>query len=158
MTDLAIRRQLRDLLGWGDAHVTFDRAVQGIPPRLRGRVPEGLPHSAWQLVEHMRLAQADILEFCVKARYRPKRFPDAYWPKAAAPRDATAWRASIAAFRRDRAALQSLAMDATIDLGATVPAGDRQTVIRELVLAADHTAYHIGQLVLVRRALGIWSD
>lgn len=158
MTNIAIRRQLRDALAWGDAHVTFDNAVQGIPSRFRGVVPAGMPHSAWELVEHVRLAQADILEFCVNPRYRSKPFPDAYWPKSAAPRDANHWRASLDAFRRDRRSLERLAVSRTFDLEATVPAGDGQTNFRELVLVLDHTAYHVGQLVLVRRALGIWSN
>ncbi len=158
MTSKTIRRPLRAALAWGDAHVTFDKAVQGIPPRLRGVVPVGLPHSAWQLVEHLRLAQADILEFCVRPRYRSKTFPAAYWPKSTAPRDADQWRESLGAYRRDRRALERLAIDRTFDLEAAVPAGDGQTYFRELVLAIDHTAYHVGQLVLVRHALGIWSN
>lgn len=158
MNDRVIRRQLRDALAWGGAHVTFDKAVKGLPPRLRGVVPPGLPHSAWQIVEHIRLAQADILEFCVNRRYKWKTFPDAYWPRSVAPATAASWKASIAAVRRDRRALQRLASDPAVDLGGRVPAGDRQTYFRELVLAVDHTAYHVGQLVLVRRALGRWSD
>jgi len=158
MSDSTSRRFLRDALAWGDAHVTLDHALTGIPPRLRGIVPAGMPHSAWQLVEHIRLAQADILDFCVNPRYRWKKFPQAYWPKSVAPKDAAAWRSSVAAVRHDRRALQRLATAPTIDLGATVPAGDGQTLFREIVLAIDHTAYHVGQLVLVRRALGNWSD
>jgi hypothetical protein len=156
--DANSRMFLRSALGWGDAHVTFEKAVKGLPRRLRGVVPPGLPHSAWQLVEHMRLAQADLLEFCTKPRYEWKAFPDAYWPKSIAPKNAAAWKKSIAAFRRDRRALQRLVTDRTLDLGARVPAGDHQTYFRELLIAVDHTAYHLGQLVLVRRALGDWSD
>ena len=158
MSDVSSRRFLRQALAWGDAHVTLDRAVRGIPPRLRGVVPPGMPHSAWQLVEHIRLAQADILDFCLNPRYRWKKFPAAYWPTSVAPKDAAAWKTAVAAVRRDRRALQRLASDRTIDLGAKVPAGEGQTVFREIVLAIDHTAYHVGQLVLVRRALGNWSD
>lgn len=157
MTDSVIRRQLRDSLAWEGAHVTFDKAVKGIPARLRGVVPRGLPHSAWQLVEHIRLAQSDILEFCVSRRYRWKKFPDAYWPRSAAPKDAAAWHDSLVAFRRDRRRLERLAVERTVDLAAAVPAGDGQTYVRELVLTVDHTAYHVGQLVLVRHALGIWG-
>jgi len=151
----AIREHLRKLLDWGDAHVTFDAAIKGLPPRLRGVVPEGLPHSAWQLVEHLRIAQADILEFCVNAKYKEKKWPDDYWPRAAAPRGA-AWTQSIAAFRRDRKALQRLAADPGVDLFAAIPWGSGQTYAREILLVADHGAYHIGQLILVRRALGAW--
>lgn len=158
MNDTDVRRQLRDVLGWGDAHVTFEKAVKGVPPRLRGIVPPGLPHSAWQLVEHIRLAQADILEFCVRRKYRHRKWPDDYWPKSAAPRNAEAWTRSLAAIRRDRRAFQRLALDRSVDLSARVPNGDGQTYLREILLVADHEAYHIGQLVLVRRALGNWSD
>lgn len=158
MNDTDVRRQLRDVLGWGDAHVTFEKAVKGVPPRLRGIVPPGLPHSAWQLVEHIRLAQADILEFCVRRKYRHRKWPDDYWPKSAAPRNAEAWTRSLAAIRRDRRAFQRLASDRSVDLSARVPNGDGQTYLREILLVADHEAYHIGQLVLVRRALGNWSD
>jgi len=158
MNDANLRRQLGSALAWGDAHVTLEKAVSGIPPRLRGVVPSGLPHSAWQLVEHIRLAQADMLEFCVRPRYRHKKWPDAYWPKSAGPRNAGAWTRSLAAIRRDRRAFQRLALNASIDLSARVPNGDGQTYLREILLVADHGAYHIGQLVLVRRALGNWSD
>jgi hypothetical protein len=156
MNDAALRDHLRKLLDWREAHVGFDAAVKGFPPRLRGVVPNGLEHSAWQLIEHTRMAQADILEFCVSAKYKEKKWPDDYWPRAAAPKDAAAWMASIAAFRRDRRAMQRLAGDRTIDLFATIPWGSGQTYLREILLVADHTAYHVGQLILVRRALGIW--
>jgi uncharacterized damage-inducible protein DinB len=154
--DIAIRDQVAKLLDWGDAHVTFEKGVAGIAPRFRGVIPPGLEHSPWQLVEHLRIAQADILEFCRSAKYEEKKWPDDYWPKSAAPRTAAAWKASIAAFRRDRRALQQLAKDRTIDLFAQIPHGTGQTYVREILLIADHTAYHLGQLILVRRALGIW--
>ncbi len=158
MSDILLRRQLRDLFGWGDAHVTLDKAVKGIPPRLRGVVPAGLPHSAWQLVEHIRIAQADILEFCVGRKYRHKKWPDDYWPKSPAPRNAAAWTRSLAAIRRDRRVFQRMASNRSIDLFARVPNGDGQTYLREILLATDHEAYHVGQIVLVRRALGNWPD
>jgi uncharacterized damage-inducible protein DinB len=152
----AVRAQLGALLDWREAHVGFDAAVKGCPPRLRGVVPEGFPHSAWQLVEHMRITQADILEFCVGPKYKDKKWPEDYWPASAAAKDGAAWSASIAAFRRDRQAMQRLAADRTIDLLATIPWGTGQTYLREILLVADHTAYHVGQLILVRRALGAW--
>lgn len=155
-SDLAIRDQAAKLLDWGAAHVTFEKAVARITPRLRGVVPPGLEHSAWQLVEHLRIAQADILEFCRSARYKAKKWPDDYWPSSSAPKTGAAWTASIAAFRRDRRALQRLAKDRSIDLFATIPHGTGQTYLREILLIADHTAYHVGQIVLVRRALGNW--
>ncbi len=156
MSDAALRRHLRTLLDWRDAHAGFDAAVKGLPPRLRGVVPDGLTHSAWQLVEHMRLAQADILEFCVNPRYREQKWPDDHWPRDAAPRRRSDWTRSIAAFRRDRRAMQRLAANRKVDLFAAIPHGSGQTYLREILLAADHTAYHVGQLVLVRRALGAW--
>lgn len=158
MTNRAIRQQLRRLLDWSDAHVGFDAAVKGLPLRMRGVVPPGMPHSAWQLVEHLRLAQADILEFCVASNYKPKTWPAGYWPKTPAPPTSKAWARSIATVRRDRGRMQRLTMDPSVDLVAPVPNGDGQTYLREIVLLADHTAYHVGQLVLVRRGLGAWPD
>jgi uncharacterized damage-inducible protein DinB len=155
--DDALRAQLVNLLDSKDAHATFDAAVKGIPPKLRGVVPDGWEYSAWQLLEHLRLAQADILAFCGNAKYREKKWPDAYWPRQPAPPGAKAWTASIARFRRDRRTLQRLARNRRIDLAATVPHGTSQTYLRELLLAADHTAYHVGQLVALRKQLGIWA-
>lgn len=156
-THAHLRDLLARLLTWEDAHVSFDAAVAGIPVAHRGTVPSGLPHSPWQLVEHLRRAQQDILDFCVNPKYEELRFPDDYWPLSAAPPSEAAWDESIDAVRRDRVALQQLARDARIDLSAQIPHGSGQTYARELVLAADHAAYHVGQLVLVRRALGDWK-
>jgi len=158
VNDKAIRTHVATLLDWGHAHVDFDAAVKGIPPSLRGVVPTGWEYSAWQLLEHIRIAQADILEFCVSAKYKAKKWPDAYWPKSPAPRRAAAWSASTAAVRADRKALQQLASDPALDLTARIPHGDGQTYLRELLLVADHTAYHVGQLVALRRQLGIWKS
>jgi DinB family protein len=157
MDDRTLRTQLVHLLDSKDAHATFDAAVTGMSPRLRGVTPIGWEYSAWQLVEHIRLAQADILAFCVAARYKEKKWPDAYWPRHAAPANAAAWTASLAAIRRDRKAFQALARNPRVDLGAVVPHGTTQTYLREILLAADHTAYHVGQLVALRKALGIWG-
>jgi DinB superfamily len=157
MIDQAVRAQIAAVLDWSDAHVGFDAAVKGIPPKLRGAVPRGWEYSAWQLVEHIRLAQRDILDFCVAKMYREKKWPDAYWP-APAPRSAGAWTASIAEYRRDLAALGRLARDRRVDLTAAVPNGTGQTYLRELLLVADHTAYHVAQIVDVRRALGDWKS
>jgi len=157
VNDDAVRAQLAALLDWSDAHVGFDAAVKGIPPALRGAVPAGWEYSAWQLVEHIRIAQRDILEFSVAKTYREKKWPDDYWPKSPAPRSAKAWTASIAAYRRDLAALGRLARDRRVDLAAAVPHGRGQTYLREILLVADHTAYHVGQLIALRRTLGIWK-
>ena len=155
--DKALRELLARLLAWGDAHVTFDAAVDGIPVKLRGKRPAQVPHSIWQLVEHLRIAQHDILDFCVNPKYKEMTWPEDYWPTSAAPRSSSAWARSLRQFRRDRGALQALAADTSIDLGATIPHGSGQTYLRELVLVADHGAYHVGQIVLLRRLLGIWS-
>jgi len=153
----SLRQQLTRLLSWSDAHISFDDAVAGLPVALRGKVPEGLPYSAWQLVEHMRLTQADILEFCVSRKYRDKAWPKDYWPSLSAPPTRVAWSASISGFRADRRALERLVMDPRRDLLAIAPSGTDQTILREVVLAADHAAYHVGQLVVVRRLLGAWT-
>jgi uncharacterized damage-inducible protein DinB len=154
--DQALRAQLVKLLDYEEAHVGFDKAVKGIPPRLRGKLPELAEHTLWQMVEHLRIAQADILEFCLTAKYKEKKWPDDYWPKALGPHSDAAWTKSIAAYRRDRKAMQKLAANPKIDLFATIPHGTGQTYLREIVLIADHNAYHIGQIVALRRRLGIW--
>ena len=153
-----IRQHLVKLLDWADAHVDLDAAVKGIPPRLRGAVPAGWEYSAWQLLEHIRIAQGDILEFCRSAKYREKKWPDDYWPASRGPRNAAAWTQSLTAIRRDRKAFQRLAADKTIDLTAAIPHGTGQTYLREILLTADHTAYHVGQIVALRRQLGIWKS
>ena len=155
--DKALRAQLVKLLDFKEAHVDFDRAVTGIPARMRGQLPRGTEHSLWQLVEHLRIAQADILEFCRTAKYKEKKWPDDYWPQTPAPRRAADWNTAIAGYRRDRKALQRLAANPKIDLLAAIPHGTGQTYLREILLVADHNAYHIGQIVALRRRLGIWG-
>jgi hypothetical protein len=151
---------LRELLGrvlaWEDAHVGFESTVAGIPEALRSVTPEGLPHSPWQLLEHLRRTQHDILDFCVNPQYAELNWPEDYWSASAPPSDA-AWHDSIRGFLEDRAALQRLVADTRVDLAAAIPHGTGQTFAREILLAADHAAYHLGQLILVRRALGIWK-
>ena len=155
--EVSLRKQLARVLEWEDAHAGFDSAVQGLAPNMRGRVPAGLPYSPWQLVEHIRRTQADILEFCVAKHYEEKEWPQDYWPDSAEPPSAKAWEESIDAVRRDRTALAKLATDSKTDLTARVPNGDGQTYLREILLVADHTAYHVGELIVVRRLLGAWS-
>ena len=155
--DQALRAQLADFLDWGQAHVRFDDAVKGIPPTLRGAVPGGFAHSVWQVADHMRIAQHDILDFCINPSYKEMQWPDDYWPKLAAPAEGE-WDRSLSAYRRDLAAVQSLVQDAKTDLLATIPHGSGQTYLREVLLVADHAAYHVGQIVLVRRLLGNWKD
>jgi uncharacterized damage-inducible protein DinB len=155
-SDHLVRDHLVALLAWKSAHVSFDQATSGIPPEMRGRQPERLPFSPWQLVEHLRRAQHDILDFCRNPDYAMPAWPDDFWPEAAAPPDAAAWQESLAQFRADLQAMQDLVADPETDLLAAIPHGEGQTILREAVLVADHNAYHVGQLVFVRRLLGIW--
>jgi len=153
----ALRDHLVRLLDWEEAHVGFDTAVDGIPPDKRGARAKGSDHSPWQLLEHMRLAQDDILDFCINLNYTHSlKWPDDYWP-APAPSNDAAWSESVASVIRSRERLKALARDVP-DLTAKVPTGKgNQTYLRAILLVADHTAYHVGQLVAVRRALGIWK-
>ena len=153
----ALRAHLVRVLDSHDAHVDFQSAVTDIPADRRGEQPEGLPFSPWQLLEHMRIAQHDILDFCRNPKYQEMHWPDDYWPKTPAPPDAAAWEASVSAFRDDLEAMKQLASDPTLDLFAKIPHGSGQTYLREVLLVADHNAYHLGQLIAVRRLLGIWS-
>jgi hypothetical protein len=155
--DQVLRKQLVRLLDWHDAHVDFNAAVDGIPPALYGAIPPGLARSPWQIVEHLRIAQHDILDFCVNPSYREMAWPADYWPPDAAPPSRTAWNESLTAYRHDVDALKRLVLDQP-DLSARIPHGSGQTYLREVLLVADHTAYHVGQLVLVRRLLGIWAE
>lgn len=151
-----LREQIAALLGWRDAHAGFDAAVEGLPAGLRGTRPPGFSHSAWQLVEHIRVAQGDILEFCRRGPYHEKRWPEDYWPADPEPPTRTAWAKTLAAYRSDREALARLARNRRIDLLAPIPGRQGQTYLRELLLVADHTAYHVGQIIALRRALGSW--
>jgi uncharacterized damage-inducible protein DinB len=158
MTDDPLREQLARFLDWGEAHVDFDKSLAGIPPDKRGARAAAIEHSIWQLLEHMRIAQTDILNFCVNAKYvHDLKWPDDYWPTDPAPPSGDAWDQSVAAFRRDREALKQLAREAT-DLHALVPTGKgHQTFIRAILLVNDHNSYHLGQILVVRKALGIWG-
>jgi uncharacterized damage-inducible protein DinB len=153
----SFRDHLVRLLDWEEAHVGFDKAVDGIPPDKRGAVPAGFEHSTWQLLEHIRLAQEDILDFCVNPKYEhTMKWPDDYWPRDPAPASAADWSNSIKAYARSRDQVKQLAREVP-DLSAVVPTGQgTQTYLRAILMLADHTAYHVGQLVAVRRALGIW--
>jgi hypothetical protein len=155
--DSSLRDHLARLLAWEDAHVSFDKAVADIPSELRGTRPAKVPYSAWELVEHLRITQEDILDFTRNADYQERTWPDNYWPSSAAPPSDAAWDESIRRYRHHRRALQALAADPKLDLAAAIPHGTGQTYLRELILVADHSAYHVGQLVLVRRMLGLWK-
>jgi hypothetical protein len=153
-----LRVHLVRLLDWEDAHINFDSAVNGIPSDKRGSLPPGFTHSLWQLLEHMRIAQQDLLDFCVNPQYAHNlKWPDDYWPKTPAPPEPGAWDASLREFRADREKLKQLVRNTEVDLFAIVPTGkDKQTYVRAILLVADHNAYHLGQFVSLRRTLGLW--
>jgi hypothetical protein len=155
--EAALRDHLSRILAWQDAHGTFEAAVDGVPPSHRGRAPQGLPYSPWQLLEHLRITQHDILDFCRNRDYVELHWPDDYWPVSTAPPSNSAWDESVRRFIEDRAAIQGLAADRSVDLLAAIPHGSGQTYLREILLVADHTSYHVGQLIVVRRLLGIWA-
>src|SRR5258706_9762157 len=150
----SLRQHLLELLGGGAAHATFDAAVKDLPAKLRGARPESFPHSPWMLLDHLRVAQWDILEFSRNARHVSPEWPGGYWPKADAPPNVAAWNKSVQQFRRDLKAMQKLVANHKTDLFARIPWGDGQTILREALLLADHNAYHIAQLVDVRRDVG----
>ena len=154
----ALRRHLVDLLQGGNAHVEFDQAVGGLPAELRGAKPPALPYSVWRLLEHMRIAQWDILEFSRNPKHVSPEWTDGYWPQGDAPPDDAAWEQSVKMFRADLKAMQEMVTDPSTDLLARIPHGDGQTILREALLVADHNAYHLGQIVAVRRLLGAWKQ
>jgi len=154
--DEILRQQLAKVIDWNEAHADFHAAVDGFPVKLRGRVPAGFPYSAWQLLEHIRLALWDILEFSRNAHHKSPKWPEGYWPKTTAPPSAEAWNKSVKAIDQHLDTMRKLVTDPSRDLFAPLPHGSGQTLLREALLVADHNAYHVGQLVLVRRALGAW--
>ena len=157
MDTLTLTRQLlARALDWQDAHASYDAAVQDYPAELQGIRPDGLPHSGWELIEHLRITQRDILDFCQAPTYHELRWPEQYWPPSPTPTTSSAWNASVTAFRSDLEALKRIALNPKLDLTAVVPHGTNQTFLRELLVVADHNSYHVGQLILVRRALGAW--
>ncbi len=153
----ALREHVLYVLRGGGAHLDFEAAVADLPAELRGVKPPGLPHSPWRILEHMRIAQWDILEFSRNAGHVSPGFPEGYWPDGDAPPNPQAWEHTLDTFRADLQAMQDLVADPAIDLFAQIPHGDGQTILREALLVADHNAYHLGQLVAVRRFLGAWS-
>jgi hypothetical protein len=156
-SDTAWREQLVQLLRGGHAHATFDDVIRDFPLDRVGVRPAGAPHSAWELVEHMRIAQKDILEFSRSAEYVSPQWPEGYWPKSPAPKRESQWNESVLAFHHDLARFEALIQDPAQDLNRKFPWGDGQTLLREALLIADHNSYHLGQLVLVRRLLGAWE-
>lgn len=152
-----LRDQLVRLLCKQQAHAGFDRAVEDFPPELRGVKIPGSPHTPWQLLEHLRIAQWDILEFCRNPRHVSPPWPKGYWPPTEAPPDDTAWQRSVDSFLADRQAMVNLVKDPHTDLFARIPHGEGQTILREAMLIADHNAYHLGQFILLRRLAGAWE-
>jgi hypothetical protein len=153
----ALRQHLLDLLRGRNAHADFDTVMADFPSRLRGVKPTGAAHTGWQLLEHMRIAQSDILEFSQDAKHKSPAWPDGYWPKTEAPPNAAAWNNSLRSFRADLKGMAKLVGDKKTDLFARIPHGSGQTILREALLIADHNSYHLGQIVLLRRLLGTWK-
>jgi hypothetical protein len=153
----SLRQHLLELLRGGEAHAKFEDVVKDLPAKLRGARPAKFPHSPWMLLEHLRLAQWDILEFSRNTKHVSPDWPSGYWPKTEGPPHAAAWNKSIQQFRRDRKALEKLVANPKTDLFARIPWGDGQTILREALLVADHNAYHLAQFVDVRRMLGAWK-
>jgi uncharacterized damage-inducible protein DinB len=151
-----LRQQIVRYLESSEAHASTEAALEGLPQKLRGERPDGSPHSPWELLEHIRITQRDILDFCVSPKYEELDWPADYWPKSPAPPTSAAWDDSVKSYHDDLAALIALAKDSSIDLFARVPNGDKQTYLRELLLVVDHTSHHVGQIILVRRLLDAW--
>ena len=155
--DHSLREHLIALLKGGQAHATFDNAVEDFPAEVRGKKVKGLPHTAWMLLEHLRIAQWDILEFSRDAKHKSPDWPKGYWPKEEAPRSASGWDESVKRFHADLKAMQDLVRNPKTDLFAKIPWGDGQTILREALLVADHNAYHVAEVIYLRRLLGIWK-
>jgi hypothetical protein len=155
--DRSLRQHLVEVLQGGHAHVTFDAALKNLPAALRGKRPKGAEHSPWEILEHLRIAQWDILEFSRDPKHESPDWPTGYWPSSQAPADEKAWDKSVGAFRRELKAMCDLVQSESTDLFAKIPHGSGQTILREALLAADHNAYHIGEMVLVRRLLDAWG-
>ena len=152
-----MRDHILNLLKGGHAHVTLDAAIKGVPENLRGKRPKGAEHSLWEILEHMRIATWDILEFSRNPKYVSPKWPEGYWPESAAPPNAAAWNKSVKSLRADVQAMCDLVADEKTDLLARIPHGDGQTMLREALLIADHNSYHLGEFVLLRRMLGAWK-
>jgi hypothetical protein len=151
---ISLRKHLDDLLQMKGAHLDFEAVLADFPVALRGSKPPGAPHSAWQLLEHMRLAQEDILDFSRNAKYKEKKFPDDYWPATEAPPSEGAWEKSIQQFQKDSQEMQELIADTKHDLLTKIPHGTGQTLLREALVVADHNSYHLGQLMFLRKMMG----
>jgi hypothetical protein len=156
--DRALREQLVEFLRGGQAHADLKSVVGDFPVELRGVKPKGAEHSAWQLLEHIRMALDDLLDFSTNSHYVQPEWPDDYWPKEAAPADPGEWDASVKAIKEGVAEFEKLVGNPESNLYATIPWGQGQTLLREVLLAGQHTSYHLGQIVLLRRLLGAWKE
>ena len=156
--DKSLRKHLLELLDGGHAYAPFDKIIADFPVKFRGEKPAGLPQSAWMLLEHMRIAQWDIVDFSRNPKYKSLKWPEDYWPKSPSPPSAAAWDHSVKSFRDDLDAMKKLVSDPKTDLLTKIPWGDGQTILREALLIADHNAHHLGQLIDVRRLLGVWKS
>ena len=155
--DKLLREPLATVLTWGEAHADWNQALSGLDPAHRGVRPAGSPYSAWELLEHARISQEDILDFSTNPHYVSRDWPAEYWPKTPAPPDDAAWEKSVKEFAKDTEAMAKLVKDPHTDLFAKILHGTGQTILRQAFLLADHNAYHLGQFVLVRRLLGTWD-
>jgi hypothetical protein len=155
--DRVLRDTLVEFLRGASAHADLESVVKDFPAELRGKKPKGAEHSAWQVVEHIRIALDDLYEFSTNPNYVAQKWPDDYWPKEAAPPNEAAWNASVRAVKKGMAEFEKLIGDAKTNFSATIPWGDGQTILREVLLAGQHTSYHLGELVLLRRELGAWG-
>jgi hypothetical protein len=153
----SLRQHLLELLTGGHAHAKFEDAVKGLPPKLCGTKPANFPHSPWMVLEHLRIAQMDILEFSRNKKHESPKWPEGYWPETEAPPSEQAWNKSVEQFESDLKAMKDLVKNPKTDLFAKIPWGDGQTILREALLVADHNAYHVAQLVDIRRLLGAWE-
>jgi hypothetical protein len=156
--DSALREQLAQFLSGGQAHAELKTVVDDFPVEARGAKPKGAPHTGWQLLEHIRVSLEDLLEFSTNSKYVEKKWPDEYWPKEEAPESDAAWKSSVKAVKKTLADFEKLVKNPETNLYATIPWGDGQTILREVLLAGQHTSYHLGQLVSLRRELGAWKD
>lgn len=156
--DRSIRRELSAFLRGDQAHASLDAAVRNMPAALLDKKPAGSPHNAWQMLEHVRITLHDLLEFCTNPNYKAIKWPDGYWPKDEIPESPSAWDDCVASIHNELRGLDKLIQDPATDLTARIPWGDEQNILREILLAGDHTSYHLGQLILLRKQLGAWKD
>ena len=154
--DRSLREHLVKLLDGRQAHVEIGVALDKLSFEDLSKTPAGAPWTLWELFEHIRIAQWDILEFSRNADHQSPEWPKGCWPEDAAPKDLATWQASVASFRHDLDTVKALVLDSDVDLHETIPHGDGQTILREVMLIADHNAYHLGQMVLLMKILGSW--